>query len=71
MTSSAITAAIGGVSRANLNLGQAANRVIGAKSADLTEAALGLSDAATTYRASALTLKTARSVQKSLFDAIV
>ncbi len=71
MSSSALTAAIGGVANANQGLYKAANRVTGARSADLTEAALGLGDAATTYKASALTLKTARLTQKSLLDAIV
>ncbi len=71
MSNSAITAAIGGVSRSSNGLYQAANRVIGAKSADLTAAALGLGDAVTTYKASALTLQTARVTQRSLLDALV
>lgn len=71
MSSSALTAAIGGVATANQGLYKAANRVTGARSADLTEAALGLGDAAMTYKASALTLKTARATQKSLLDAII
>jgi hypothetical protein len=71
MSGSALTVAIGGVAQASNGLYKAANRVTGAKSADLTQAALGLGDAATTYKASALTLKTARSTQKSLLDAII
>jgi hypothetical protein len=71
MSSLALSAAIGGVAKASQGLHNAANRVTGARSADLTQAALGLGDAAITYKASALTLKAARSTQKSLLNAIV
>ena len=71
MQSSAVNAAISGVSRANKGVYKAANRVTGGKPEDLTRAALGLGDAVATYKASALTLKTARSTQKSLFDALI
>jgi hypothetical protein len=71
MQTSAINAAVSGVARANNGLYNAANSVTGGKPEDLTKAALGFGDAAATYKASALTLKTARATQKSLFDALI
>ena len=71
MQTSAINAAVSSVARANAGLNKAANRVTGGKPDYLSRAALGLGDAVATYKASALTLKTARATQKSLFDALI
>jgi hypothetical protein len=70
MSVSALQSAIGGVAKSQSSLYKAAGRVSSVKADDRAGAILKFGDAATTYKASALTLKTARATHQSLLDAI-